>query len=179
MARPKDLNLAHAWRQRLHRQLSSGLSISAFCAREGVSSASFHAWKRRLTARSLPARPQPPLFVPLHLDSSHPTTPAGAGRWGRDRVAPPGPTPLRGPARARMAGTPRHRSRRPPTPGGHIMILLPSAVRIFLCTRSTDLRKSFDGLSGAGSGMLRPGPLDRPSLPLPQPPQGSDQDPLL
>jgi transposase len=28
------------------------------------------------------------------------------------------------------------------------MILLPSSVRIFLCTRSTDLRKSFDGLSG-------------------------------
>jgi transposase len=28
------------------------------------------------------------------------------------------------------------------------MILLPSPVRIFLCTRSTDLRKSFDGLSG-------------------------------
>ena len=28
------------------------------------------------------------------------------------------------------------------------MILLPSPVRIFLCTRTTDLRKSFDGLSG-------------------------------
>ena len=28
------------------------------------------------------------------------------------------------------------------------MILLPSPVRIFLCTRLTDLRKSFDGLSG-------------------------------
>jgi transposase len=28
------------------------------------------------------------------------------------------------------------------------MITLPSAVRIFLCTRSTDLRKSFDGLTG-------------------------------
>jgi transposase len=28
------------------------------------------------------------------------------------------------------------------------MIMLPSAVRIFLCTRSTDLRKSFDGLTG-------------------------------
>jgi transposase len=28
------------------------------------------------------------------------------------------------------------------------MIMLPSAVRAFLCTRSTDLRKSFDGLSG-------------------------------
>jgi hypothetical protein len=28
------------------------------------------------------------------------------------------------------------------------MILLPSAVRIFLCTRPTDLRQSFDGLTG-------------------------------
>jgi transposase len=28
------------------------------------------------------------------------------------------------------------------------MIILPSAVKFFLCTRSTDLRKSFDGLSG-------------------------------
>lgn len=28
------------------------------------------------------------------------------------------------------------------------MITLPSAVRIFLCTRPTDMRKSFDGLTG-------------------------------
>ena len=28
------------------------------------------------------------------------------------------------------------------------MIMLPSAVRIFLCMRPTDLRKSFDGLTG-------------------------------
>jgi transposase len=28
------------------------------------------------------------------------------------------------------------------------MIMLPSAVRIFLCTRATDMRKSFDGLTG-------------------------------
>jgi transposase len=28
------------------------------------------------------------------------------------------------------------------------MISLPSAVRIYLCTRAVDLRKSFDGLSG-------------------------------
>jgi transposase len=28
------------------------------------------------------------------------------------------------------------------------MIMLPSAVRTFLCTRPTDLRKSFDGLTG-------------------------------
>jgi transposase len=28
------------------------------------------------------------------------------------------------------------------------MIMLPSAVRIFLCTRPTDMRKGFDGLTG-------------------------------
>jgi hypothetical protein len=35
MARPKDLNLAHAWRQRLQRHVVSGLSIPEFCARGG------------------------------------------------------------------------------------------------------------------------------------------------
>ena len=67
MARPKDPNLERAWRQRLQRQSTSGLSIAAFCALEGVSSTSFQSWKRRLAARSLPRRPKPPLFVPLDL----------------------------------------------------------------------------------------------------------------
>ena len=78
MARPKDPNLERAWRQRLQRQSTSGLSISAFCAHEGVSSTSFQSWKRRLAARSLPRRPKPPLFVPLDLDpqpSQHAPTP--------------------------------------------------------------------------------------------------------
>src|SRR5512142_286946 len=47
-----------------------------------------------------------------------------------------------------MARARRGRTRRPPPPGGHAMILPPSAVRVFLCTRPTDMRKSFDGLSG-------------------------------
>ena len=69
MARPKDPDLESAWRQRLQRQSTSGLSISAFCAREGVSCSSFQSWKRRLAARSLPVRlPSTPLFVPLRLD---------------------------------------------------------------------------------------------------------------
>jgi len=51
MARPKDPNLERAWRQRLQRHSTSGQTISAFCASEGVSCASFQAWKRRLTAR--------------------------------------------------------------------------------------------------------------------------------
>ena len=69
MARPKDLSLEHAWRQRLRRQTSSGLSIRSFCSREGVSTVSFYAWKRRLTTGPLPAAPEPPLFIPLQLDS--------------------------------------------------------------------------------------------------------------
>ena len=72
MARPRDPNLEHLWRQRLQRHSTSGLSISAFCVLEGISSTSFRAWKRRLTARSLPASPQLPLFVPLHLDPDPP-----------------------------------------------------------------------------------------------------------
>lgn len=73
MARPRDPDLERAWRQRLQRQASSGLSIPAFCAREGVSCASFHTWKRRLATRSLPACPDPPLFLPVLLNL-HPGT---------------------------------------------------------------------------------------------------------
>jgi hypothetical protein len=80
MARPKDLGLERGWRQRLHRQRSSGLSLAAFCAREGVTGSSFHAWKRRLTSRSLPIPAEPPLFVPLRL-----------GRPRRDGDSVPGP----------------------------------------------------------------------------------------
>ena len=80
MARPKDLSLEHAWRQRLRRQSSSGLSIGAFCARERVSTVAFYAWKRRLTTGSLPAAPEAPLFVPLQLDPPlHPTDPVPGG----------------------------------------------------------------------------------------------------
>jgi Transposase len=67
MARPKDFSLEHTWRLRLRRQAASGLSISAFCAREGVSSASFYAWRRRLAAAPA-VRPDTPLFVPLPFD---------------------------------------------------------------------------------------------------------------
>ena len=67
MARPKDLSLEHTWRRRLRRQAVSGLSIPEFCAREGVSTASFYAWRRRLAAPPA-VRPDTPLFVPLPFD---------------------------------------------------------------------------------------------------------------
>ncbi len=68
MARPKDLGLEHTWRRRLRRQAVGGLSIGEFCSREGVSTASFYAWRRRLAAPPSTAQPDSPLFVPLHLD---------------------------------------------------------------------------------------------------------------
>jgi hypothetical protein len=74
MARPKDIGLEHTWRLRLNRQATGGLSIPEFCQREGVSTASFYAWRRRLAAPPVTAPSDPPLFVPIRLD---PTAPSG------------------------------------------------------------------------------------------------------
>jgi hypothetical protein len=52
MPRPADPALEALWRRRLRQQPSSGLTIHQFCRREGVSTASFHAWKRRLALRT-------------------------------------------------------------------------------------------------------------------------------
>jgi hypothetical protein len=35
------------WREAIERQQASGQSIVGFCGQEGLSLASFHAWKRR------------------------------------------------------------------------------------------------------------------------------------
>ena len=72
MARPKDLGLQHAWRLRLRRQTTGGLSIPEFCRREGVSTASFYAWRRRLATSPVTASSDLPLFVPIRLDPSSP-----------------------------------------------------------------------------------------------------------
>ena len=58
------------------------------------------------------------------------------------------------------------------------MIMLLSAVRIFLCTRATTCAKASTVLPGSFRSASA-GPLDRPSLSLPQPPQGSAEDLLL
>jgi hypothetical protein len=43
---------ADRWRRLLRLQRSSGLSISAFCRREGVSQPSFYSWRRKLQAEA-------------------------------------------------------------------------------------------------------------------------------
>jgi len=52
MPRPANPALDAAWRRRLRQQPDSGLTIDQFCKREGVSTAAFHAWKRRLALRA-------------------------------------------------------------------------------------------------------------------------------
>ncbi len=65
------------WRRRLRQQPDSGLTIHQFCQREGVSTASFHAWKRRLALRA--AFLPPSAFVPVIVSSvPEPQSPASA-----------------------------------------------------------------------------------------------------
>jgi hypothetical protein len=71
MARSRDPRREHYWRQHLLRQHTSGLSIHAYCTRECISAAAFYAWRKRL-APTLPALPEPPLFLPVHLASHAP-----------------------------------------------------------------------------------------------------------
>lgn len=41
------------WRERLERQRRSGLSITEFCRKEGVSAVTFHTWKRKLRGEAM------------------------------------------------------------------------------------------------------------------------------
>ena len=79
MPRHADPALEASWRRRLRRQPDSGLTIQQFCQREGVSTAAFHAWKRRLALRA--AFPTAPAFVPVIVSPVHepePQPPAAA-----------------------------------------------------------------------------------------------------
>jgi transposase-like protein len=48
MTRQVNQVLWDQWRQRIHRQRESGLSIAEFCRREGVSAHGFYVWRRNL-----------------------------------------------------------------------------------------------------------------------------------
>jgi hypothetical protein len=78
MARTPDLKRHALWRDRVHRQEASGLSISQFCAREGCAVSAFYAWKRRLSLMAppdrCPASPTPSTFLPVTVRVvEHPT----------------------------------------------------------------------------------------------------------
>ena len=47
MAKTSIVDRQRYWREAIERQQASGQSIVGFCGQEGLSLASFHAWKRR------------------------------------------------------------------------------------------------------------------------------------
>lgn len=51
MAGKKNNQKELRWRDVVHRQADSGLSIREFCTREGISQPSFYAWRRKLGER--------------------------------------------------------------------------------------------------------------------------------
>ena len=64
MTRKLDLELREVWRQRIEDQRQSGLTVSEFCRRQKMSSATFYTWKRKLRGTAPPkskraARQQP------------------------------------------------------------------------------------------------------------------------
>lgn len=73
MPRPADPALENLWRRRLRQQPNSGLTIHQFCEREGVSTATFHAWKRRLALSTIPpftSSSRESAFVPVVVPSA-------------------------------------------------------------------------------------------------------------
>ncbi len=79
MAKTRSADRQRYWREAIERQQASGQSIVGFCAKEGLSPASFHAWKRRLRRpqRETGRKAAKQALVPVQIVSD-PT--AGAGR---------------------------------------------------------------------------------------------------
>ena len=58
MGRGCDGAKARVWRERFLRFNDDGMTIAEFCVAEGVSTASFYAWRRKLTMQDQTTRDQ-------------------------------------------------------------------------------------------------------------------------
>lgn len=63
----RDPALEAKWRKALARQSGSGLSVRAFCRREGLHESSFHAWRRTLRQRDGERQASRPAFVAVQV----------------------------------------------------------------------------------------------------------------
>jgi hypothetical protein len=63
------------WQQHLDRFRKSGLTVAHFREREGISTASFYAWRRRLWADTTPNTADGPRLVPVRLVPPPPSAP--------------------------------------------------------------------------------------------------------
>jgi hypothetical protein len=73
--RRPDPATQHRWQQCLDRFHKSGLAVADFCEREGISTASFYAWRRRLQSDSPPHAADVPRLVPVRLVPPPPSAP--------------------------------------------------------------------------------------------------------
>ena len=68
MGRGDDTARARVWRERFLRFADGGMTIAVFCVAEGVSTASFYAWRRKLAMRHQTSRKKKPsAFEPLTI----------------------------------------------------------------------------------------------------------------
>ena len=71
--KPRDELKERHWRQHIRDWQDSGLSVSAFCARRGLSQQSFYGWRRELQRRDS----EKTFFVPVRLRKDDPAAAAG------------------------------------------------------------------------------------------------------
>jgi hypothetical protein len=75
----QEVVLLTEWRERLKRQSESGLTVEAFCQKEGVSTSMFYRWQRHFQ------NPSPEPTEPEAADTAHHR---GKKRGGRPRRQP-------------------------------------------------------------------------------------------
>ena len=73
--RRPDPSTRQRWQQRLDRFRRSGLTVPDFCDHEGISPASFYAWRRRLQTDPAPDIADEPRLVPVRLVTPPPSAP--------------------------------------------------------------------------------------------------------
>ena len=73
--KPRDARKEHQWRQWIHQWQHSGLSVRAYCARQGLTQASFYAWRRTLRSRDGGTASA---FLPVRVVADEPAVPVGS-----------------------------------------------------------------------------------------------------
>jgi transposase-like protein len=72
--RTRDEQKERQWRRWIAQWRTSGLSVRHFCARHGLATASFYAWRRRLQQRAIDV----PAVVPVQVVADAPLPPSSA-----------------------------------------------------------------------------------------------------
>ena len=166
IGRPRDPVKEQFWRRTIADQARCGLSIKAYCQREGLEPRNFHRWRQVLarrdrevpsaqTVHSPDSFTQPvrsSAFLPVRVVQNA-SRANGVDHTHRDRAA----------FRTHCPGHARLRSTSPRLgalgTGGTSMLSLPPSVRILLAREPADMRKGFDGLAHLVQSVLQEDPL--------------------